>query len=127
MIEAPCSYYFSTRPCVERVQVSIYLSVSAFHSVSYKVKMWDCCWNTTERLIGSRIGNHTYLLDRESPVGFPLIGHEVPFGHVGNPTGDSLRNAFLLFSLYCIPLGLIIQSKWGVAVGIQRRGGRLLP
>jgi len=37
--------------------------------------------------------------------------------HVGFPYGraqSALRNAFLLFSLYCIPLGLIIQSKLGL-------------
>jgi len=43
--------------------------------------------------------------------GFPC---GIPFGHVGNPLWDSLRNAFLLFSLYCIPLGLINSQNGGL-------------
>lgn len=95
--------------CVGRVQVSIYLSVSAFHLIFIKSEMGGLLLEYNGKVI----------IGLESSVGFP-------YGRVGNPTGDSLRNAFLLFSLYCIPFGLI-YSQFGFAVGIQRRGGWLLP
>lgn len=67
--------------CVGRVQVSIYLSVSAFHWVSFKLK---------------RVGllleyNGKIIIGLDSLMGIP---YGIPYGNVGNPTGDSLWSRF---------------------------------